>query len=137
MFQCPIDLMMYCLVSRRYRDDHFRGFLVIPFRNTNLIEIKDKFGRIPLHKLSDTLNTLIQERMRNFETLRFLRDTFHFTQPSKISSDKGIHLYVRHWHVIMAFNMCKNISNRHGSVFAAFALIQRSNSSSISASNVG
>jgi hypothetical protein len=72
---------------------------------------------MPLHELSDALNALIQETMRNFEALCFVRDTFRFTQPIEMSSDEGIHPSARHWYVIMALDMCTDISDRYDSAF--------------------
>jgi hypothetical protein len=108
---------MYRLVWLRSRDDQFLGVLVLPFRNADLIEIKDKFGTTPLHELTDAINALIQETTRNFEALHFLRDTFRFTQPIEVSYDEGIHPFARGWSVVMTLHMCTDISDCHGNAF--------------------
>jgi hypothetical protein len=119
---------MDCLISYRYKDNHIHWLSVFSFRNVNLIEIENKLCKTILHELSETANHFLKETMKNFETLCFLRSTFHLTLSIQMMFDEWIYSTTGYCQVIMIRNVCSNIWIRHCHALATLSSIQTRNS---------
>jgi hypothetical protein len=117
MFQTSINPMIYYLSSRRYWDNYILCFAIVPFEDIDFIEVKKKFSWIVLHILNDAFNCCVKETTRNFETLCFLWDIFHFTLLVYVTYQERIDSIPDYDKFIIAHKMFTNISPSYCGTF--------------------
>jgi hypothetical protein len=76
-----LDMSRYSMTDRlaayRVGDGGVARFAIFPVRNTNFVETENQFSRTSLDVFFKILDCSMGKRLWYFQTLLFVRDTFH------------------------------------------------------------
>jgi hypothetical protein len=73
MSQIPVNFMMNCLITHSRRDDNLLRFAVFPFRDSDLVHIKDQVANTSLHRFFRSANCSKKKLSECLHALVFLR----------------------------------------------------------------